>query len=126
MSFTYRRRARELRRWSKVSDLEMHFPRPAELADDNTPLMPVLRYVTETFQTRGQTFDEVWLLMACAPLIDVNDLRAAARLLLRTGQSKAVLAVAPFPAPIEKAFDRRMMAVLLPCHPKSLRCDHKI
>ena len=86
--------------------LEIHFPRIAELADDKTPLMPVLRYVTETFQTRGRTFDEVWLLMACAPLIEANDLLAAARLLLRTDQSKAVLAVAPYPAPIEWAFDR--------------------
>ena len=52
---------------------EVHFPRPiAQLADDKTPLMPVLRYVTETFQSRGQTFDEVWLLMACAPLIEAE------------------------------------------------------
>ena len=106
---------------------EVHFPRPTELADDNTPLMPVLHYVTETFRSRGQTFDEVWLLMACAPLIDVNDLRMAAQLLLRTGQSKAVLAVTRFPAPIQKAFEReKMTAALPPCHLKSLWCDHKI
>jgi CMP-N-acetylneuraminic acid synthetase len=49
---------------------EPHFSRPPELADDKTPLMPVLRFVTETFQARGKTFDEVWLLMACAPLIE--------------------------------------------------------
>src|SRR5262249_52086660 len=82
-----------------------HFPRPIELADDNTPIMPVLRYVTETFQARGQIFDEVWLLMACAPLIEVSDLQQAAQLLSRLGQSRAVLAVSHFPAPIEKAFE---------------------
>src|SRR5437764_11044543 len=44
------------------------FLRPSELADDFTPLMPVLRYVTDKFAKSGRHFDEVWLLMACAPL----------------------------------------------------------
>jgi len=91
-----------------------HFPRPIELADDNTPIMPVLRYVTETFQARGQIFDEVWLLMACAPLIEVSDLQQAAQLLSRLGQSRAVLAVSHFPAPIEKAFECDEDGVLVP------------
>ena len=85
---------------------EVHFPRPHDLADDATPLMPVLRYVTAAFKARNQEFDEVWLLMACAPMIDANDLRAAARLLAATKHTKAVLAVAPYPAPIEWAYSR--------------------
>ena len=94
-----------------------HFPRPPELADDSTPLMPVLRYVAETFQARGQTFDEIWLLMACAPLIEVSDLQSAAELLSRTGQSRAVLAVTRFPAPIEKAFECGDDDALIPMSP---------
>lgn len=46
------------------------FPRPGELANDHTPLMPVLKYVVETYQSSGRRFDEIWLLMACAPLIE--------------------------------------------------------
>lgn len=93
------------------------FPRPAALADDTTPLMPVLRYVTETFAAGGQTFDEVWLLMACAPLTEADDLRSAARLLTSTQGDKAVLAITPYPAPIEWAFDRAADGTLAPVSP---------
>src|SRR5260370_35100007 len=40
-----------------------HFPRPDDLADDHTPLMPVLRYVTERFLEGGDRFYEMWLLL---------------------------------------------------------------
>ena len=104
---------------SVVNELgfETHFPRPPELADDNTPLMPVLRYVTEAFLQRGQRFDEVWLLMPCAALIETEDLCAGAQLLADTNFSKAVLAVAPYPAPIEWAFDRADNGSLIPLSP---------
>src|SRR5947207_11884930 len=63
-----------------VEDLgfRVDFLRPIELADDQTPIMPVLKYVADTFASRGQVFDQVWLLMACAPLIDSRDLNEAA------------------------------------------------
>ena len=83
---------------------EVQFRRPPELADDNTPLMPVLRYVAETFHARGRIFDEIWLLMACAPMIEADDLQAAAELLAATKHTKAVLAVTAYPAPIEWAY----------------------
>jgi pseudaminic acid cytidylyltransferase len=84
---------------------EIHFMRPTELADDQTPLMPVLRYVTESFAARGQNFDEVWLLMACAPLIEPGDLIAAAHLYTEAHGQWAVLSVTPYPVPIEWAFE---------------------
>jgi N-acylneuraminate cytidylyltransferase len=82
------------------------FSRPSELADDHTPLMPVLRYVTERFISGGQSFDEVWLLMACSPLIEADDLRGAAELFAAGGGKSPVLPVASYPAPIEWAFSR--------------------
>lgn len=82
------------------------FPRPALLADDCTPIMPVLRYVAEEYARRGQHFDEIWLLMACSPLIKTNDLIAAASLFVAHGSSSPVLAVAEYPAPIDWAFRR--------------------
>src|SRR5258706_6942461 len=56
------------------------FMRPAELADDHTTLMPVLHHVVEMFAARSQRFDEIWLLMACAPLTDTDDLHKGADL----------------------------------------------
>lgn len=82
------------------------FPRPQALADDHTPIMPVLRYVTEEYASYGQHFDEIWLLMACAPLIKSDDLIAAASLFSENGSNSPVLAVAEYPAPIEWAFKR--------------------
>lgn len=81
------------------------FSRDIALSDDSTPIMPVLRFVLDAYRKRGHTFDEVWLLMACAPMIETEDLVGAAALYAANKKAKPVLAVAPFPVPIEWAFD---------------------
>ncbi len=83
------------------------FPRPDELADDHTPLMPVLRFVVETYAALGKTYDEVWLLMACAPLIEAGDLAGAAEFFSSQQMRRSVMSVTPFPVPVEWAFRRR-------------------
>ena len=90
------------------------FPRPPNLADDHTPIMPVLREVTFEYKNRGEHFDEVWLLMACAPLIDSNDLCNAAKLFQDSGGEQPLLAVSEYPAPIEWAFKREENGALTP------------
>ena len=90
------------------------FLRPEELADDHTPIMPVLKYVTEEYAHRGQHFDEIWVLMACAPLINAQDLHKAAALFLESGDQKSLLAVSEYPAPIEWAFSRSANGMLKP------------
>lgn len=95
----------------------VHFPRPVELADDHTGIMPVLRQVVQTFQELGQSFDQVVLLMACAPLIDAADLQGAAALFDRWGGTRPVLSVAPYPAPVEWAFARQENGAVHPLHP---------
>jgi N-acylneuraminate cytidylyltransferase len=96
------------------------FLRPAELADDHTPLLPVLRHAASTFALRGQTFDEVWVLMPCAPLIEPEDLHGAARLFTEKGGRHPVLPVAPYPAPVEWAFRRDSEGGLFPAHPSAM------
>lgn len=90
------------------------FMRPVELADDHTPIMPVLKYVTDTYAARGQTFDQVWMLMACAPLIELGELQQAAQLFEQSGEVNPVLAISEFPAPIEWAFSRSEDGKLTP------------
>ena len=97
--------------------LMIDFLRPSALADDHTPLLPVLRYVTETFAARGRYFDEVWLLMACAPLIEPEDLVGAAQLYANAHGQWAVLSVTSYPVPLEWAFEREVNGRLLPVHP---------
>lgn len=82
------------------------FMRPDSLADDHTPIMPVLKYVTETYKERGQVFDQIWLLMACAPLVEPTDLILAEKLYATADSPTPLLAVSEYPVPIEWAFNR--------------------
>lgn len=93
------------------------FARPTELADDITPLMPVLRHSLASFAERGRTFDQVHLLMACAPLLEASDLVAATELFESEGGSRSVIGVSQFPAPIEWAFRKAQTGALTPVQP---------
>jgi pseudaminic acid cytidylyltransferase len=93
---------------------EIDFLRPVELSGDHTPIMPVLKYVTEQYRELGRHFDEVVLIMACAPLIDAGDLVNASNLMKQHNQKKQVLAVAPYPVPVEWAFKRNDDGTLIP------------
>jgi pseudaminic acid cytidylyltransferase len=95
------------------------FVRPPELADEFTPLMPVLRFVNETFAKSGRHFDQIWLLMACAPLIEEADLSGAAELFTEAGSLRPVMSVAAYPAPIEWAFRLESGYRLSPVQPGS-------
>jgi pseudaminic acid cytidylyltransferase len=102
-----------------VEDLgfPVDFERPIDLADDYTPIMPVLKYVVDTYESKGKRFDQVWMLMACAPLINHRDLKEASELFERSGGRDALLAVTEYPAPIEWAFCRGDDAKLIPAQP---------
>lgn len=93
------------------------FVRPAELADDDTPLVPVLRYVIEEYARRGRHFGQVALLYACAPLLEAEDLRGAFELFERLGGAKVVLGVTSFPVPVEWAYALGADNRLLPVQP---------
>ena len=91
------------------------FGRPPALAHDDTPIIPVMRYVLEEYRRRGREFDQACLLYACAPLVEPDDLRTAARMFDDLGSKKVVLSVNAFAVPIEWAYelgpDRRMKPV---------------
>jgi pseudaminic acid cytidylyltransferase len=93
------------------------FLRPDELADDHTPLMPVLRYVAETYAANGKHYDEIWLLTACSPLIEPDDLSGAAELFSSGLGQRPVMAVARYPAPVEWAYRREDDGRLVPLQP---------
>ena len=92
------------------------FKRPENLSNDETPIMPVLKSVTETLATQDKIFDEIWLLMACAPLIKSEDLKKAATLFEANNGSNPVLAVTKYEVPIEWAFERSAQGKLTPVH----------
>jgi N-acylneuraminate cytidylyltransferase len=102
---------------------ELGFPvdflRAPEMADDHTPLMPVLRWVLERFRQTGREASDVCLLMPCAPLVEARDLREAYDAYLRSGRETMLLAVVPFAYPVERALQLGDDGVLRPKFPES-------
>ena len=95
----------------------VQFYRPLELADDFTPIMPVLKYVVETFLSKEEIFDQVWLLMACSPLVEPKDLVNASQSFDSVERKHPILSVAEYPAPIEWAFTQSENGKLEPVQP---------
>ena len=108
---------------SKIKDVvksfgfDVPFMRSPELADDHTPILPVLKDVVQKFKFQNQIFDQVWLLMACSPLVEENDLREAAQFFEQSRPTKTVIAVSEYQVPIEWAFERSEEGVLSPLNP---------
>ena len=88
----------------ELLSLTIDFMRPANLADDLTPIMPVLKFVVNEYKSQGIIFDEVWLLMACSPLLKKVDLIKASNIYQNSVKTKSLLGVAEYPVPIEWAF----------------------
>lgn len=78
------------------------FVRPQNLADDFTPLVPVVRHaLTETMAELGAV-DHVCCILPTAPLMRSSDLRDCYGILQR-GRNTYVLPVTSFPYPIQRA-----------------------
>lgn len=82
------------------------FLRDSSLADDFTPIMPVLQWTLKEYEAREIYFDEVVLVMACTPFIEASDLIEASKLMQNNANAKPVIAISSYPAPIEWAFER--------------------
>lgn len=95
------------------------FLRPSFLADDHTPMMPVLKFVLHEYARRGAEFDTVASLMACAPFVSPQDLIGAVELFDAHDGAQSVLGVTEYPCPIEWAFRRSDEGMLTPMNPGS-------
>jgi pseudaminic acid cytidylyltransferase len=93
------------------------FMRDPSLADDYTPLMPVLSWVLQQYSGRGRHFDTVCLLMPTAPLIEAEDITRAEEEFRRREGLHTVMAVSRFSVPVEWAFRMSADGSLTPCQP---------
>jgi len=73
--------------------LEVPFMRPAALAGDDTPMLPVLQHAVTTMRERGFAADVVVLLQPTSPLRRAEHIDAAVDLLERTGADSVVSVV---------------------------------
>lgn len=93
------------------------FSRSPSLAGDTTPIMAVLKDVYQKYAEMGVYFDEIWLLMACSPLIEANHLNDASRVFQEHKSQRPLLAVSEYAAPIEWAFELNTASELTPVSP---------
>jgi len=96
------------------------FKRCAELSDDFTGLVPVLRWVLEQYRIRGEVYDEICCIMPNAPLIGSQDIVDAFNTFGSHGGSHPLLVYARYPVPIEWAFRRGDDGLMVAVSPQSL------
>jgi CMP-N-acetylneuraminic acid synthetase len=75
----------EIARVGREYGLDVPFPRPAELARDDTPTIPVLQDVVCKLEAAGERYDAILVLQPTTPLRRPEDIDGAIELLERTG-----------------------------------------
>lgn len=76
--------------------LEVPFMRPAELAEDTTPTLPVVLHTLMRLEKEGEHYDAVCLLQPTNPLRRAEDIDACIRIFENTGVD-SVVSVLPVP-----------------------------
>jgi CMP-N-acetylneuraminic acid synthetase len=77
--------------------LEVPFSRPPELAQDETPMLPVAQHAVRMLEAEGDRFDALCLLQPTNPLRRSEDIDACIEL-LEESDADAVMTVLPVPA----------------------------
>jgi CMP-N-acetylneuraminic acid synthetase len=77
--------------------LEVPFLRPAELAADDTPMLPVVQHAVRWMEQLGERFDAICLLQPTNPLRRAKDIDGCIELLMKS-HADAVVTVLPVPA----------------------------
>ena len=86
----------EIAEVGRACGLEVPFMRPAELAQDASPTLPVIQHAVSWFSARGESFDAVCLLQPTNPLRRAADIDGCIERLIQS-DADAVVAVLPVP-----------------------------
>jgi CMP-N-acetylneuraminic acid synthetase len=76
--------------------LHVPFVRPAELARDDTPTLPVVQHAIRSLEARGERFDAVCLLQPTSPLRRAADIDLCIEL-LDSSDADSVVTILPVP-----------------------------
>lgn len=96
---------------------EVPFVRPAELADDHTPTVPVIAHAIHACQQIGWDVRDVCCIYPGVPFISTQDLRLALEQLQSSG-AHYVFPVTGFPSPIQRALRRLGDGTVKPFQPE--------
>lgn len=86
---------------------ETPFPRPAELADDHTPTVPVIAHAAAACEAFGWAAEFVCCIYPGVPFILPADLNAALQLLQETSEADYSFPVTEYPSAIQRALRRK-------------------
>ncbi len=89
------------------------FFRSKKLSNDNVTIEQVLRDVLFKYDEFGKTFNEIWSLTPCSPLIKKEDLIKGS-ILIKNNNKKIILPVCEYPAPLEWGFKLKKNKRLIP------------
>lgn len=94
------------------------FVRPAALADDHTPTVPVIAHAIDAVPRGIPDGEPVCCLYPCVPLLRASDLAAGLALLHEGGDLGFAFPVVPFPSPVQRALRRGPDGRLSPLQPE--------
>ncbi|MBG0843049.1 pseudaminic acid cytidylyltransferase [Ectopseudomonas toyotomiensis] len=81
---------------------EVPFMRPAELADDHSSTIPVIRHAIEWFNSQGLEVEQACCIYATAPFVSAEDIQRGGQILEETGSDYA-FSVTSYAFPIQRA-----------------------
>ena len=119
----------EIAEAARAAEGDVPFLRPAELADDRTPMAPVLQHaVREIEAAEGVRFDWVLLLQPTSPLRNLDDLGAALRLAEDGGCDSVISVVRVFdvhPVLMKRIEDDQLLPFCVPEPEGTRRQDYQ-
>ena len=92
----------EIAEVARANGAMVPFMRPAELSDDHTGTIPVIRHAIEWHQGQGRTSGQVCCIYATAPFVRAEDIQRGLQVLDETGADYA-FSVTSYAFPIQRA-----------------------
>jgi CMP-N-acetylneuraminic acid synthetase len=105
----------------RSAGLEVPFTRPGELAQDDTPMLPVVQHAVDTLAAAGWIADVIVLLQPTSPLRRPEHIRNAVAMLQR-GHADSVVSVVEIPRHLSPDYVMRIEGdVVRPFLPEGVR-----
>lgn len=104
----------EIEQVARAHGADLPFRRPAELADDHTPTVPVIQHAITACNDLGWGITHACCIYPGVPFIRAADLAAALTLLEEQGGEGYTFPVTGFPSPIQRALKRNAQGKVEP------------
>ncbi len=88
----------EIAEEARACGIEVPFMRPAELARDETPTLPVLQHAVKQLESEGEIVDAVCILQPTHPFRTADDIDLCIELLEKHQDADSAMTIAPVPA----------------------------